>query len=257
VRRSRLGFSFPGCIVALALAGCSTIGDSTVPIATLEFPAIAAPSGRSLVIVLPGRDDDAEEMKDEGLPQAIQTAWPEADVLLTSATLAYYRDGNLVQRLHREIVEPAREHYARVWMAGASLGGMGVLLYEREHPGELTGIVLLAPFLGNTDLLEEIRNAGGPRKWEPGPLPDRVNGALYQRQVWKMVKEWGDRPQLAKRVWLAVGTRDRFVEGARLLKEELPVTHYLELPGRHNWALWRAAASRIFARIKDGTRPRR
>jgi len=100
-------------------------------------------------------------------------------VLLTSATFAYYRDGKLVPRLHEEIVEPAlRGGYRRIWLAGASLGGMGALLYEREYPGELTGLVLFAPFLGGKELLDEIRAAGGPRKWDPGPLPAETNATI-------------------------------------------------------------------------------
>lgn len=240
------------CLAALALAGCMAIGDSAVPIGTLRFAAPRRSTEHVLVIVLPGMGSDAAEMKEERLPEAIHASWPEADVVLTSATFAYYRDDKLVPRLDKEIVEPAYgSGYNRVWLAGASLGGMGALLYEREHPGKVTGIVLFAPFLGDPKLLEEIRAAGGPKLWEPGPLPSEMSGDNYQRQVWKMVREWADRPGLARHVWLAVGTRDRFLEGARLLEPELPKTHYVELVGGHTWDLWRAAAREIFSRIRS------
>ena len=191
----RRGLSLGICLAAVGLAGCFTIGDSKVPIGTVSVSAPRPSAERTLVIVLPGLGDDAQDMKDHGLAEVIHESWPEADVLLTSATFAYYRDGRLVPRLYEEIVEPAlRGGTRRIWLAGASLGGMGALLYEREHPGELTGIVLFAPFLGNNELLNEIRAAGGPRKWDPGPLPDEMNGDNYQRQVWRMVKGWVDRP---------------------------------------------------------------
>jgi pimeloyl-ACP methyl ester carboxylesterase len=248
---ARRVLSLGACLAALALAGCIALGDSAVPIGTLRIAALRQSKERTLVIVLPGIGGDAAEMKDERLPQAIHESWPEADIVLTSATFAYYRDDKLVPRLDQEIVEPAyASGYTRVWLAGASLGGMGALLYEREHPGKVTGIALFAPFLGDTELLEEIRSAGGLKLWEPGPLPSQMTGDNYQRQVWKMVREWACRPGLARRVWLAVGTRDRFLEGARLLEPELPKTHYLELTGGHTWDLWRAAAREIFSRIR-------
>jgi len=193
-------------------------------------------------------------MRDHGLAEVIRESWPEADVLLTSATFAYYRDGKLVPRLRDEIVGPARSKgYARVWLAGASLGGMGALLYEREHPGELTGLALFAPFLGNSELLDEIRAAGGPRTWDPGPLPAEMNADNYQRQVWKMVKGW--TPELARRVWLACGTSDRLIEDVRLLAPQLPGSHTLELPGGHTWSLWISSAKEVFSRIRIASGP--
>jgi len=237
--------------VAAGLAGCFTIGDSKVPIGTLSVPALPPAAERTLVIVLPGFGEDAQDMRDHGLAEVIRESWPEADVLLTSATFAYYRDGKLVQRLHDEIVGPSRSKgYARVWLAGASLGGMGALLYEREHPGELTGLALFAPFLGNRELLDEIRAAGGPRTWDPGPLPAEMNGDNYQRQVWKMVKGWAPRPELARRVWLACGTSDHLIEDVRLLAPALPGSHYVELSGGHTWSLWIRAAKEIFSHIR-------
>ena len=223
--------------LAAGLAGCFTIGDSKAPIGTVSVPAPRPAAERTLVIVLPGFGDDAQDMKDHGLAEVIQESWPEADVLLTSATFAYYRDGKLVPRLHEEVVEPAlRGGYRRIWLAGASLGGMGALLF--------------APFLGGKELLDEIRAAGGPRKWDPGPLPAETNGDNYQRQAWKMVKGWTARPELARRVWLACGTSDHLIEDVRLLAPELAGSHYLELPGGHTWGLWIRSAKEVFSRIR-------
>ncbi len=244
------GLPFALCLAA-GLAGCFTIGNSKVPIGTVTVPALRPGAERTLVIVLPGFGDDAQDMRNHGLAEVIRESWPETDVLLTSATFAYYRDGRLVQRLHDEIVGPSgRGGYARVWLAGASMGGMGALLYEREHPGELTGLVLFAPFLGESKLLDEIRAAGGPRTWDPGPLPAEMNGDNYQRQVWKMVKGWAQRPELARQVWLACGTSDHLIEDVRLMAPELPGSHYLELPGGHSWGLWISSAKEIFSRIR-------
>jgi len=236
---------------ALALAGCFVIGDSRQPIDTLAVSAPQRTAEPPLVIVLPGFGTDAQEMRERGVAATVHASWPEADVLLTSATFAYYRDGRLVGRLHEEIVGRARRQgYRRIWLAGASMGGMGALMYEREHPGELAGLLLFAPFLGNNELLRELRAAGGARAWNPGPLPAEMNGDNYQRQVWKMVKEWSGQPALAGRVWLACGTEDSLIEAARLLAQELPEGRFVEYPGGHTWSAWLAAAQTVLPRVR-------
>ena len=238
-------------LAAPVLAGCLAIGDSRQPIETLAVAAPRPAAERDLVIVLPGFGVDAHEMRERGVAAAVHASWPQTDVLLTSATFAYYRDGRLLERLHGEIVQRARrEGYRRIWLAGASMGGMGALMYEREHPGELAGLVLFAPFLGEGKLLREIRAAGGARAWDPGPLPAEMNGDNYQRQVWRMVKAWGARPELARRVWLACGSDDSLIEGARLLARELPAENFLEHPGGHTWKAWLAAAQVVLPRVR-------
>lgn len=238
------------CLAAFGLGGCLAIGDSALPIATETVAAPLASAQRTLVIMLPGFGDDAQEMRDHGVARAIQDAWPEADVLLASATYAYYRDGQLVPRLHDEVVAPALRAGYRVWLAGASMGGLGVLLYEREHPGTVTGVVLLAPFLGSYGLLKEIRGAGGPRGWDPGPLPAEMNRENYQRQVWKMAKGWADRPDLARRVWLVCGKDDPLMSYARQLAAALPEDRFMEIPGGHTWRALLSGGRTVFSRIR-------
>jgi pimeloyl-ACP methyl ester carboxylesterase len=158
----------------LGLAGCFTIGDAQKPIVFETIAAPAPAAERTAIIVLPGFGADAEEMKERGVAKSIHEVWPEADVILASATFDYYRQGRLVERLHEEVIGPAvKAGYKRIWLAGASLGGMGALLYEQQHPQAVTGIVLFAPFLGDRSLLKEISDAGGPRAWQPGELPGR------------------------------------------------------------------------------------
>lgn len=223
----------------------------------MEVAALRPSAERTLIIVLPGFGADAAEMRERGVAGAIQEAWPEADIVLTSATFAYYRDRRLVDRLQDDVVGPAlKKGYRRIWLAGASLGGMGALLYEREYPGALAGIVLFAPFLGSNELLHEIHAAGGARRWDPGPLPAEVDGDNYQREVWKMVKGWGQRPELARRVWLFCGTNDRLIDGARLLAQDLPEANYLEQPGGHTWGTWVSGAKEMFTRIRQVQEPR-
>jgi hypothetical protein len=72
----------------------------------------------------------------------------------------------------------------------------------------------------------------------------------YQRLVWKMVKGWGQQPELARRVWLFCGTDDRLIDGVRLLAQELPGANFLELPGGHTWETWVSGAKELFVRAR-------
>jgi pimeloyl-ACP methyl ester carboxylesterase len=243
------------CLACLGLAGCSfTIGDSRRPIASETFAAPAASAQRPLVVVLPGFGVGMDEMKKRGVPRTIQEAWPEAEVQLADATFAYYRDQNLIPRLHEEIIGPAARAGREIWLVGASLGGMGVLLYEHEHPGELAGIILFAPYLGERRLLEEIRAAGGTRAWNPGPPPAEMTSDNYEREIWRMIKAWNERPGAVQRVWLACGNEDgKMIGGSRLLAAELPADRYFELQGGHTWNTWLNGGKTVFAHVRNAS----
>lgn len=234
-----------------ALAGCIVIGDEDEPIEMLVSPAPEPSPQPDAVVVLPGMGADAKAMRERGVDAAVHRAWPRADVLLTSATLAYYVHRVVVPRLESDVLAPARRRYRRIWLAGASVGGMGAMQYEMEHPGAVTGLVFLAPWLGNDDLIEEIRRAGLTH-WDPGPKPDVIHGDNYQREMWRVIKGWSTNPAQARRVWLVCGTEDRLITTARLLATALPPSHYLEVEGAaHTWDAFLNSAAQIMARIRE------
>lgn len=233
------------------LTACINTGDRSVPIPTRTVLAGDTP-GDTLVVVLPGRWDNVEVMAGAGIAEAVQGAWPDADVLLTSATMAYYTDGQLPQRLHREVVAPARERgYRHVWMMGASMGGMGTLLYEQAYPGELDGLVLLAPYLGRARVLKEISLAGGIGDWSPGPEPAERNRSNYDQELWRYLQTWLSDPSLGQRTWLAYGDEDRLRDAVPVFAPLVPADHVLEVPGGHAWSVWVPAAAEVLDRARD------
>lgn len=237
-------------LAAFALTSCLGIGNYKAPIASVLVPATAPAAQHPLVVVLPGIRGDAESLKEHGIADAVHRSWPQADVLLTSATFAYYVHRNIVDRLDADVIGPARaQGYKEIWLAGASVGGMGVLFYEYAHPGAMTGLILMAPWLGSTDLQDEIRKAGGVRNWNPGPKPEHVDDDNYQRELWRVIKNWSDDPVAAQRVWMIVGDNDKLLQSDRLLAEALPPSHAIEIPGRHSWDTFVAAAERISKEI--------
>lgn len=241
-----------GAFLALGLCACGYPAKPTGPIPVQGVPAPLAVVSHPLVIVLPGRGDDLQDLSDSGIAQAIQRSWPQADVLLAGATLGYYADGKLPQHLRDEIIAPARARgYREIWLCGASMGGMGALLYEQRYPHDVTGLVLFAPYPGDPRLVEQVAAADGPAHWDPGPVPAQVDGSNYQHELWRLVKGWQDPPQ-ARRIWLSGGESDKFVQSTRMLATLLPPEHYVEIPGGHDWSVWDAGAGVVFARIAVG-----
>lgn len=231
----------------LAAAGCALMRSPAKPFETIIFRGTQA-EPRALVVVLPGFIYDAQDLKDFGVAEAIHRGWPDADVVLTSATMQYYWSGVLAQRVHEIVIEPARtQGYTEIWLTGGSLGGAGVMLYEWAHPGELTGIALFSPALGRDRVIDPIREAGGVARWDPGPVPSQMDRGNWDLLLWKMIKDW--TPARAQRVWVACGLDDPLFEDVKLLEPVVPPTQYFAEPGGHDWEFWLPMLTDVFGRI--------
>lgn len=249
LRHARLRDLLSGLLMSLVLFGCATLRRPSGPIPVQQIPAPQPSGTRALVIVLPGRGDDLDDLARTGMAEVIQKAWPQADVLLAGTTLSYYAEGKVPQRLHDEIIVPARARgYQEIWLTGASMGGMGALMYERVYPHDVTGLVLYAPFMGAPSLIRQVAAAGGVARWDPGPRPVALDADNYQTENWRVVKGWQD-PAEARRVWLVCGDQDRFIEAARLISPLLPPDHFVAEKGGHDWDVWDRGAAEIFSRI--------
>jgi pimeloyl-ACP methyl ester carboxylesterase len=204
-----------------------------------------------LVVVLPGRGDDLTGLQHAGIAQAIQSQWPDADVMLSGLAMGYYLQGGAITRLHNEIIAPARSRgYREVWLLGASLGGLGALMYDNQWPGTIDGMVLMAPYLGEKPLLQQIAHEGGISRWDPGPVPAQVDGRNFQHELWRGLKTWSGDPSRSRNVWLAYGDQDYLRDTMPSLTPLLPPSQVLVRPGRHSWTVWTPASVEILAAIK-------
>lgn len=204
--------SFITCLaVALTATGCFRPGPATVPLRTLEI-ADGAPGSRCLVVFLPGRGDTPEHFVRNGFPEDLRRAGSRCAMVGVDAHLGYYFEKTVVDRLREDVIAPARERgVEEIWLVGISVGGLGSLLYTKEHPGEIAGIVAIAPYLG-----DEKEDFTAFRSWlEERPAP-------------------GDPP-----LFLIYGKRDRFAGANGELAARLPADHVFQVPGRHTWATWR------------------
>jgi pimeloyl-ACP methyl ester carboxylesterase len=238
-------------ILSLLLTACLPGGPAQTKIPFEQMQAKSASDKKILVVVLPGRGDDVANLKASGIAEAIQSSMPDADVVLTGISLAYYMEGRMPQRLHDEIILPARGRgYKEIWLVGASMGGMGSLMYDREYPGDVNGLVLLAPFLGGRDVLKQIDGAGGLDGWQAGPVPAAIDKNNFDRELWRYLQTWQNKNgSRSDDVWLAYGNSDRLSTAMPPLQKLLEPGHVMVRDGGHAWVVWTPAAKEIFTAI--------
>ena len=234
--------------VSVTLAACMAPSRPDTPLQTALMTA-PQPATRA-VVVLPGRRDDLAGLQQNGIVAAIQGQWPDADVVLADVPLAVYRAGNMPERLHADVILPTRARgYREVWLAGASMGGTGVILYDRDHPGELDGLILLAPYLGGRGIQGEIDDAGGLVRWDPG-ASQPINADNWQHEFWRHLQFLSADTMQRKRVWLAYGEDDRLSRAIARLAPHLNADQVLTRPGGHAWSVWSPATAELLARIQ-------
>jgi pimeloyl-ACP methyl ester carboxylesterase len=115
------------------------------------------------------------------------------------------------------------------------MGGLGALLYCARYPGHVTGLALLAPFVGKPRVIEDIAAAGGVRSWSPIPLPELD----FQHELWRWLKQYDPARPDCPRIVLGYGLADSSAPGLGLLADILPGAHVFTARGRHDWRTWR------------------
>jgi pimeloyl-ACP methyl ester carboxylesterase len=224
------------CLIALlVLAGCVPLRPATVPLRTVSYPG----SGRTrtLVVLLPGRRDRPEDFGREHFSEIAARAGAKVDMIAVDAHMAYYLNRTVVDRLREDVIAPALRRYDRVWLVGISIGGTGALLYAGQHPEDVNGLVLFAPYLGEDPVIREVSAAGGIRGWRP---PEPLAPDDYQRRVWAWLKGYESGPEGRPPLYLGWGRSDGFARANGLAAQALPPERVFTAPGGHGWKAWRS-----------------
>lgn len=247
-RRFGLISAATAALAAAGIPGCGWLPrDPVAPMPLRRFASGCGGRAQALLVLLPGRGMTLGELEREGFVDAVRSQGLALDVVLADAHLAYYKTQTVVQRLHEDVVAPARaQGYRQIWLAGISLGGLGALIYADAHPQEVSGTLLLAPYLGEPDATQEIAAAGGLLRWPApvGPLPDTA----FDRRLWRSLQA-RLRPGSARGspVFLAYGLQDRLSPSHAVLAAALPADQVLTATGGHDWDPWRDLWRRLLA----------
>jgi pimeloyl-ACP methyl ester carboxylesterase len=230
-------------LTALILSGCLGMAPTEVPLPSIES-ADARSRHDSVVIMLPGRGDRADTFIREGFEKA-GDRWG-FDTIAVDAHFGYYMERSLLPRLHEDVIVPAHAAgYENVWLLGISMGGFGSLLYASEHPDQVDGVILLAPFLGDQDAIGQIIDGGGI-----GNL-DAVQTELqdYEVAVWSWLRDATSDVQPTP-VILGYGLSDGMAQGYRALVDVIDPSSVYTLEGGHKWTTWGPLWERIAADLE-------
>ncbi len=247
------------CLAVFALAACALMAAGcasrkTVAPMAMQRDASACPAQTdTLLVLLPGAYSDPEEFVKEGFIDAVRKRRLAVDLLRVDAHLGYYSEEVIIDRLRADVIAPAQARgYRAIWIAGISLGGYGGMVYAEERPGELAGIVAIAPYLGERLIATGIDNAGGLARWRAQPLlPEMSPFEKRELRVWRWLQAYSADPPLGDHppLWLGYGMDDRFAFSHRLLAAALPADHVATTEGGHDWPewmrLWRSLLPRL------------
>jgi pimeloyl-ACP methyl ester carboxylesterase len=187
------------------------LGATPNPVLRLEYPA--QQKNRTLLVFLPGIGDLAEDFERHGFIEDLRRHRIAADAVAIDLHFGYYATKSI----------------------GISLGAFGAASYAARHATAISGIALLAPYLGDKTLIDEIGAAGGVRHWEPGETAPHD----HTRQLWSWLKQHALQKRDAFPVYIGYGKSDKFARANELLAQALPAERVFAISGRHNWQTWK------------------
>jgi len=212
-------------------AGCYVFRPTRVPLRMSSHRRSPSQPASCLVVMLPGFGDSAADFDRHGFVRALRRSDIDADVIAVDAHYKYYRKRSVVERLHTDVLAPARRNgYRRIVLVGISMGGLGAVATAREHPNDVDGLVLLAPYLGDAETAQKVRSAG-LASFVPDSEPD------FFEQNWAYLAGYArgeSRPMLA----LGFGSSDRLAESLRVLAPFVPPERLAIVEGNHGWSTW-------------------
>jgi len=229
-----LGFFFVGS--ALLFSGCAHLAGK--PLDVIHYVGEAT-SHDKLFVFVRGLGGSHRSFAETGMVDATWQRGIDFDMVAPDSHFAYYSERTLLERLRKDVILPAKKKgYKKIWLIGPSMGGLGSLLYAREHPEDIDGIYLISPFLGYDRIINEIKRQGGLQHWQPGEYsPDKD----WQRMLWHWIKT-EVKEQRTRPIYLAFGNDDMYVEAQKLLATALPTDHVTRIEGGHDYdtfkALW-------------------
>ena len=231
--------------MATILTGCS--GKKELPIQS--YPGFGDETGIKLVVLLPGIGGEGDLYEEQGFIEGIRERGSGNDIIAVDVKPDIYLRKELVERLKTHVITPAKHKgYQAIFLVGTSLGGHGALLYVTEHPEDIDGVFLFAPFITGyppTDLVEQPE---GLDTWDEEECP--FTEWTYACNVWKAIKKYGSNPENLEKIYLLYGTEDGFAEELGILAEFLLPENVFTTAGGHNWATWKKLWLELFDEAK-------
>lgn len=238
-------------VLSLLACGCTYFRPATAPMPVVlhEAPAGVADT---LFVLLPGLGDGPEDYSANGFVEQIQQARPRADVIAADAHFGYYRSRTFLPRLKADVIDPVADRYEQIWFVGISLGGFGSAIFCEEFPDTVDGLILLAPFMGERDVIASVRQAGGLADWTPptdfSGIEDDASRKFHE--LWAFFKSYADggAARGLPELYIGWGTEDGLHVPISMVAAVLPPERTMAVPGGHRWTVWQPLFADLLAR---------
>ena len=219
----------------LCLLGCMSTPPAKTPIHSINYQYPSEKRPDTLIVLLHGKGGKTSDFEKAGFIKAVRDKGILVDIIAVNSHLGYFFKRNLIERLRNDIIKPALAvGYKHIWLTGVSVGGLGAMLYSMNYPEEIDGILLMAPFMGNSGSIEMIVKSGGIKRWDPNTAP--IKG--WQRELWNYIKELGSGGDSRPLIYLAYGINDQYGPTSRVLEEIVAPERLFKSKGGHNWSAW-------------------
>ena len=235
------------CFFSMFFVSCSMIFKVNEPIELLWDKADKKTD--RLIIFLPGIFDSVNKFKNEYFFSEARDAGITADMVAANTNVGHLAEGVLIKRLEKDVFEYIKnDGYKNIWIVGVSIGGLSTLTYYKDHEKALCGVVVLAPYLADDYLTEEIKKVGGVKNWLPiGRMKDSVDERIEEMWLWtKSKKDFSN-------IFLGYGEQDQFISGSEFLAGFLEEENIITVEGGHDWETGRRIwKSQLASRMKTG-----
>jgi pimeloyl-ACP methyl ester carboxylesterase len=226
----------------LLISACHYRLQTDTPIRSHYYYSDAG-NAQTLIVLLPGIYDSPSQFEHHGFIRAARSSGLAADLVAVDAHIGYYEAGTIIERLRQDIIAPAiAKGYREIWLVGISLGGYGAIIYTSSHENDVSGILLLAPYLAREELMEGFAATGKLDQLDTAPLNE------HEKQIWGWLENYSaNRPQ-TPRLYLGYGESDKFAASHRLLATGLQPGQVMTTNGGHNWDTWRTLWRKFLGR---------
>lgn len=239
-------------VLLLPSIGCYFTKSASVPMPAVHHGATST-AADGLIVFLPGFGDGPDDYEENGFVKMVQAVSPRFDIIAADAHFGYYRAFSVVDRLHEDVIAPAaKKGYHRIWLVGISMGGLGAASYAMEHEDLIEGAILLAPYMGDSDVVEEVSEAGGLSKWSPPEL-DAIEDeeTRHYYELWRWYKEYVEHPESQPKLFIGYGDEDRLRHPNELVASVLPKERSEVMEGGHKWRVWKPLFHKLIRRALD------
>jgi hypothetical protein len=234
----------------LALAGCINLRSTEGPMAILEDKLNCPVRPKTLIVFLPGAREVPEDLVREGFVKAVRDQHIQADMQIVDSHIAYFTKLEIVDRLEKEVMLPARaKGYSQVWFTGISLGGFGTLIYGASQAKSVSpdrakmydGFFVMAPYMGERNVWQAVQ-ATGLNQWK-APVVSAPQD--FSTDLWRWLSGYTAPNQSAlPQAYIGYGTEDFLAPPNKVFGSVLPQERHLQEPGKHDWPPWKALWAR-------------